>query len=72
MRRQLSRSNSLGGELNEYAEFLSQKVFLVEYEAMKSVNSTSVEELQKAIKEIIKITTGSPSYIKERREHYEC
>jgi hypothetical protein len=39
---------------------------------MKSVNSTSVEELKKAIKEIIKITTGSPSYIKERREHYEC
>lgn len=53
--------------MNEYEEFLSQKIFLTEYEAMKYVNSSSVKELQNALKEIIRITTGSPSYIKERR-----
>ena len=53
--------------MNKYSEFLSQKLFLIEYEAMKSVNSTSIEELKEALKEIIKISTGSPSYIEEKR-----
>ena len=53
--------------MDNYSEFLSQKLFLIEYEAMKCLNSSSVEELKGALKEIIKISTGSPSYIKGRR-----
>ena len=53
--------------MDNYSEFLSQKLFLIEYEAMRYLNSSSIEELKGALKEIINISTGSPSYIKGRR-----
>ena len=55
--------------MDEYTEFLQQKIFLIEYEAMKYSNSSNVKELQEFVKDVIKITTGSPSYIKGKRHN---
>ena len=52
--------------MEEYTKYLSQKIFLIECEAIKHLNSNNVKCLQRALKEIVNITTGSPSYIKEK------
>ena len=52
-----------------YTKFLAQKIFLIEYEAMKYSTSNDVKELQKFVKDVLKITTGSPSYIEERKSN---
>lgn len=55
--------------MDKYSEFLAQKIFMIEHKAMKYSTSSDIKDLQEFVKDVLKITTGSPSYIKKRREN---
>lgn len=56
--------------MDKYSEFLAQKVFMIECEAMKYSTSSNIKDLQEFVKDVLKITTGSPSYIEERKRKW--
>lgn len=52
--------------MNDYSTFLSKKLFLIEYIAINNLKTDNVEDLRKAMREILDITISGPSKLENK------